>query len=95
MRESLRKRGSVFDLEKLIGIDERRRELIRRVEAMKNQRNVTSDEIARLRKSGVEAKEQIERLRALGKEIEKGEQELKGRGKRMGAPEPRNTEHPP
>ena len=57
VRESLKKRGSVFDLEKLIGIDEQRRELIRHVEAMKNQRNVTSDEIARLKKSGVEAQE--------------------------------------
>ena len=77
VRESLKKRGSLFDLEKLIGLDEKRRELIRHVEAMKNQRNVTSDEIARLKKSGVESKEQIEQLRALGKEIETGEQELK------------------
>src|SRR5208337_1532108 len=77
VRESLKKRGSAFDLEKLIGIDEKRRELIRHVEAMKNRRNVTSDEIARLKKSGCEAKEQIEQLRALGKEIETGEQELK------------------
>ncbi len=34
VRESLKKRGSAFDLEKLIGIDEKRRELIRHVEAM-------------------------------------------------------------
>ncbi len=78
VRESLKKRGSVFDLEKLIGIDERRRELIRHAEAMKNQRNVTSDEIARLKKSGVEAQEKIEQLRAVGKEIEAREQELRG-----------------
>ena len=62
---------------------------------MKSERNATSDEIAKLKKSGVDAAEQIERLRALGKEIEKWEQELKARGKRMGGPEPRNSEHPP
>lgn len=56
VRESLKKRGSVFDLEKLIGIDERRRELIRHAEAMKNQRNVTSDEIARLKKAASKRK---------------------------------------
>jgi seryl-tRNA synthetase len=77
VRESLKKRGSTFDLEKLIAIDGRRRELIRRVETMKSERNTTSDEIAKLKKSGGGGAEQIERLRALGKEIEKGEQELK------------------
>ena len=77
VRESLKKRGYAFDLENLIGIDERRRELIRRVETMKSERNTTSDEIAKLKKSGGGGAEQIERLRALGKEIEKGEQELK------------------
>ena len=77
VRESLKNRGYAFDLENLIGIDGRRRELIRRVETMKSERNATSDEIAKLKKSGGDAAEQIERLRALGKEIEKGEQELK------------------
>ncbi len=76
VRESLKNRGYAFDLENLIGIDGRRRELIRRVETMKSERNATSDEIAKLKKSGAAA-EQIERLRALGKEIEKWEQELK------------------
>ena len=67
VRESLKKRGAAFDLEKLIGLDEKRRELIKAVEAMKNERNVTSDEIARLKKSGVDAGDRIERLRGLGK----------------------------
>ncbi|OPY65487.1 MAG: Serine--tRNA ligase [Syntrophorhabdaceae bacterium PtaU1.Bin034] len=78
VRESLSRRGSTFDLEKLIILDEKRRELIKEVEAMKNQRNVTSDEIAKLKKSGVDAKDKIERLRELGKRIGVLEQELKG-----------------
>src|SRR5512147_1055138 len=77
IRESLKKRGASFDLDKLIGLDVKRRELIKEVETKKNQRNVTSDEIARSRKSGIDAKERIEELRGLGKEIEALERELR------------------
>ncbi len=77
VRQSLRNRGNAFDLDKLIALDERRRELIKTVEATKNQRNVASNEIAKLRKSGADAQEQIARLRELGREIEKGEEALK------------------
>ena len=77
IKESLKKRGSTFDLERLVRADEKRRDLIRQVEAMKNQRNVTSDEIARLRKSGLDGKEKIGQLRDLGKQIEAVEQELR------------------
>ena len=75
VRESLNKRGATFDLEKLIRLDEKRRDMIREVEAMKNQRNVTSDEIAKLKKSGVDAKDQIAQLRDLGRAIGAIEQE--------------------
>ncbi len=77
VRDSLKKRGTVFDLDGLIGLDEKRRQVIKEVEAKKNRRNVTSDEIARLRKSGTDAKERIDELRSLGKEIEGLEQELR------------------
>jgi len=77
VRESLKKRGAQFDLEKLVVLDEKRRELIKTVEAMKNERNVTSDEIAKLKKSGADPGDRIERLRGLGKRIEEMEQQLK------------------
>ncbi len=78
VRESLKKRGAQFDLEKLVVLDEKRRDLIKAVEAMKNERNVTSDEIAKLKKSGADAGDRIERLRGLGKRIEEMEQQLRG-----------------
>ncbi|HUJ68178.1 MAG TPA: serine--tRNA ligase [Syntrophorhabdales bacterium] len=77
VRESLKKRGVQFDLEKLMVLDEKRRDLIKAVEAMKNERNVTSDEIAKLKKSGADAGDRIERLRTLGKRIEEMEQQLR------------------
>lgn len=75
--DSLRKRGSEFDVQKLVIADEKRRNLIKAVEALKSEKNATSDEIAKLRKSGAHAQEQIERLRLLGKQIEELEHELK------------------
>lgn len=77
VRESLKKRNAAFDLDTLIDLDEKRRGIIKEVEAMKNRRNVTSDEIAKARKSGTDAKERIEELRGLGKQIEGLEQQLR------------------
>ena len=78
LREGLRKRGTEFDVDRLIRADERRRELIRNVEAMKSEKNETSDAIGKLKKTGLDATEKIEHLRSLGKRIENLEQELKG-----------------
>jgi seryl-tRNA synthetase len=77
VKESLKARGASFDLDKLIGLDEKRRDLIKAVEALKNQRNVTSNEIAKLKKSGVDATAQIEELRGVGKQIETLEADLR------------------
>jgi seryl-tRNA synthetase len=77
IRECLQKRGSAFDLEKLIETDEKRRDLIKQVETLKNKKNVTSDSIAKLKKSGADATQEIADLRGLGKEIESIEHELK------------------
>lgn len=75
--DSLKKRGSEFDVQKLVAADEKRRDLIRAVEGLKSEKNTTSDEIAKLRKSGSDAQEKIERLRSLGKRIGELESELK------------------
>jgi seryl-tRNA synthetase len=75
--ESLKKRGVEFDIEALIGIDEKRRKLIQETEKMKNEKNEFSDEIARLKKGGFDPSDKIEHLRMLGKTIENIEQQLR------------------
>jgi seryl-tRNA synthetase len=77
VKESLRKRGAAFDLDTLLGLDEKRRGLIKEVETMKNERNVTSDQIAKLKKAGQDAADKIAHLREVGKKIETQEQELR------------------
>ena len=69
--ESLKKRGSEFDVQRLVVADEKRRDVIKAVEALKSEKNTTSDQIAKLKKAGGDAQEPIERLRSLGKRIER------------------------
>lgn len=73
----MKKRGSEFDVQKLVAADEKRRDLIKAVEGLKSEKNTTSEEIAKLKKSGSDAQEQIERLRSLGKRIGDLESELR------------------
>ena len=75
--ESLKKRGSEFDVQRLVVADEKRRDVIKAVEALKSEKNTTSDQIAKLKKAGGDAQEQIERLRSLGQQIDELERELK------------------
>lgn len=75
--DSLKKRGTEFDLPKLLAADQKRRALIQESEKMKRNRNEVSNEIARLRKSGVDASDKIAQLRVLGKDIEIAEQQLR------------------
>lgn len=77
IKEGLRKRGAEVGMEKLLAADEKRRALIQESEMMKSQRNELSNEIARLKKAGIEASDKITHLRDLGRTIEKVEQELR------------------
>ncbi|MBA4416304.1 MAG: serine--tRNA ligase [Syntrophus sp. (in: bacteria)] len=75
--ESMINRGAPFDSGKLLDVDEKRRKLIQESEKMKNEKNELSNEIAKLRKSGVDTSLKIEDMRALGKDIETLEQDLR------------------
>src|SRR5258708_4240269 len=87
IEEMLRRRG--MDPERVLGgfrsVDERRRKLITESETLKAQRNRVSEEIARLKKAGQDARAQMEQTKALrekGDVLEKQaaeiEQELRG-----------------
>src|SRR5688572_16977665 len=68
-RIALRNRGSKVDLERFVEVDAERRRVIGRVEALKNQRNVASQEIATLKKNKQDASSQIEAMKSVGDEI--------------------------
>ncbi len=67
---ALAQRQASFDTGKLKEIDEKRRSLIQETEKLKNEKNVLSNEIAKLKKSGADASDKIEYQRSLGQKIE-------------------------
>jgi len=70
-RKALKNRGLVADLDGFLELDTERRRILFTVETLKNQRNVASQEIAKLKKSGGEASSQIEAMKQVGEEIRK------------------------
>ncbi len=74
---ALADRQASFDTGKLKELDEKRRGLIQETEKLKNEKNVLSNEIAKLKKSGAEASDKIEYQRSLGQRIEICGRELK------------------
>lgn len=74
---ALAQRQTTFDTGKLKEIDEKRRSLIQETEKLKNEKNVLSNEIAKLKRSGEEASDKIEYQRSLGQKIDMYGRELR------------------
>jgi len=86
IEEKLKRRDPSLSLEPLLALDERRRKLIREVEALKHERNEASEHIARLKASGKEQEAQAriremkalsERIKALDGELASLEEEIR------------------
>lgn len=77
IREKLAKRGEdLSDFEKFGGLDERRRELLAKVEVLKAERNEVSQQVAQMKRNKENADEVIARMREVGEEIKGMDQEL-------------------
>ena len=70
VREALRRRGSDYDLDGLVRLDQTRRRLLTEVEALKNERNVLSKEIGQRRKAGADTSETQAAVRSIGDRID-------------------------
>lgn len=77
VREALRKRGSDFDLEPFVRLDEKRREKMAAAELLKNRRNVVSEEIGRLKRQGSDAAEMVAEMRQVSDQIKEMDNEIK------------------
>src|SRR5260370_12728270 len=75
-RQALKNRGATVDIERFLELDAERRRTIARVETLKNQRNVASQEIAALKKSKQDASAQIEAMKGVGDEIKSLDERL-------------------
>jgi len=76
IRQALEKRGYEFDLDALIAIEARRRELLRAVESRRAEKNDLSEQIAITMRAGADAAALKEHSAQIGLELEELEQEL-------------------
>lgn len=83
VREALRNKGETAALDRLLDLDRERRGLLTRVEQLKNQRNVASEEIGRRKKNKEEAPEAIQEMRKVNQQIKELDGQLKGIGEEM------------
>ena len=74
---SLAKRGCDADLNAILALDQKRREIIGKTEALKAEKNKVSADIPRLKKEGKDVQPIFARMREIGEEIASGEDMLK------------------
>ncbi|HHV71707.1 MAG TPA: serine--tRNA ligase [Clostridia bacterium] len=77
VKEALAKRHYDLSLDKVIILDAERREILGKVEQLKNKRNVVSEEIARRKKNKEDAEQLILEMRELGQEIKQLDEQVK------------------
>jgi seryl-tRNA synthetase len=77
VKEGIRKKGDVDRIDEVLLLDKKRREVIQKTEALKNQRNVVSEEIAKIKKSGQDAIQAISEMNKVKDEIKSLDNELR------------------
>jgi len=77
VRESIRNKGSDFDLDNFLEVDRKRRELLQEVESLKHEKNVASKEISRLMREKQDASDLIESMKKTSSTIKEYENDLK------------------
>ncbi len=78
-KAKMQNRGESFDLsliDEVVELDQKRRDILVEVEELKNKRNVTSAEIPKLKKQGVDVTETMKEMKALSETIKGHDVEL-------------------
>lgn len=77
VKNALLKRGCDADLNGILALDAKRRDIIGRTEALKAEKNKVSAEIPQLKKAGEDVQPIFAKMRALGDEIAANDEQLK------------------
>lgn len=77
VKEGIRKKGEPDRVDEVLHLDERRREIIAKTEALKNRRNIVSEEIAKMKKAGKDASSSIAEMNKVKDEIKSLDDELR------------------
>jgi len=73
----LQKRGLTGALDRFLDLDEKRRELLGKVEDLKNFRNTSSQQVGQMKKAGQDPAELMEKVRQVGNDIKEMDDQLK------------------
>jgi seryl-tRNA synthetase len=84
-RAALERRRAGEQLDEVLTLDERRRELLPEVESLRAERNQASDEIGRAKKAGEDASAAIESMKSVGGRVKELEGELREVEERLNA----------
>lgn len=76
VQKSLANRGGAIDWEKFSQADQQRTSVLNEIEQLRHQRNVASEQIARLKKEGQDAQTMMDQMRSVGDRIKLLEKEL-------------------
>lgn len=77
VKAGIGKKNTKIDIDQILAIDARRRDIIREVDALKSQRNKASEEIAKMKKAGQPADDAIAAMRKVGDDIAAKDNELR------------------
>ena len=76
VKKAMSTRSGAYDVDKVLALNARRKEILGKVEAMKAERNRVSDEIARMRKEKKSADDMIAAMKKDNEEIKRLDEEL-------------------
>jgi seryl-tRNA synthetase len=77
VKEGIRKKGANDNIDHILMLDGRRRELLQSGESLKNRRNVASEEVGKLKRTGKDASQAISEMEKVKLEIKTIDDELK------------------
>lgn len=77
VKEGIRKKGDIDKVDEILELDEKRRALIQKAEVLKNQRNVVSEQIAKMKKAGQDASSSIAEMNKVKDEIKTMDDDLR------------------
>jgi len=77
VKEGLKKRGSEIDLDTILLLDQKRRELLLKAGSLKENRNTVSEEIGKLKKEKKDAEEKILAMKEVSTKIKELDTQVK------------------
>jgi seryl-tRNA synthetase len=83
LKEKLSLRGEDLDWNPFIQVEQERRDLIQKADALRNQRNQVSDEISKIKQGGGAAEDLVAQMRQVGQEIKALETDLKEKEEKL------------